>query len=88
MRHFLPSLYTEAEPADIVMETANGTYIGKFDRSNYDNSKPAEQQPIWSIKLVATPNGSTIHTLYPDGIKNPIFVWDQKESYQYKFALS
>lgn len=87
MKHFLPSLFTEAEPADIIIETSDGTYIGRFDRGRYDNSIPAEQQPIWSIRLVATPNDYTIKTLYPDGIKHPNFIWDQKESYNYKFAL-
>ena len=86
MRH-LPSLYTEAEPADIVMETDNGTYIGKYNRAKFNPELPAEEQPIWSIRLVATPNENTFMTLYPNGIKLPVHVWNKKDTYNYKFAL-
>lgn len=86
-QHFLPSLFTESEPADIVMETTRGTYIGKFDRAKIDRSLPAEQQPIWSIRLVETLNDTTIRTLYPSGMKQAMFVWDDKDSYNYQYAL-
>ena len=67
--HFLPTLFTDAEPADIINSTDAGTYIGKYDRGKFDPSKPAEEQPIWSIRFIATPSEAITQTLYPEGSK-------------------
>lgn len=87
MKNFIPSLYTESEPADIVVETEQGTYIGKYDRAKFNPGMPAEEQAIWSIRFVSKPSENTIMTLYPDGVKRFVFVWNKKETYNYKFAL-
>lgn len=86
MYHY-PALYTEANPADIIVSTENGTYIGKFDRSKYNPEEDAEAQPIWSIRFIATPDESTTKTLYPEGSKLHTYVWNDREEYNYKYAL-
>lgn len=85
--HFLPALFTEAEPADIVVETDDSTYIGRYDRSQFDASRPAEEQAIWSIRLIDNSTNGTIKTLYPNGLKTSVFVWNNRESYTYIYAL-
>ena len=121
--HFLPTLFTDAEPADIIDSTDAGTYIGqychdmqfgqncydmqfgqdcgdmqfgqgcdsmqfgKYDRGKFDPSKPAEEQPIWSIRFIATPSEAITQTLYPEGSKQSKYIWDERNSYHYKYAL-
>lgn len=85
--NYLPAIYTEAEPADIVLSTEEGTYIGKFDRTKYDPTQDAEGQAIWSIRFIETLNENTVKTLYPDGIKQSVYVWNNREEYNYKYAL-
>jgi hypothetical protein len=85
--HFLPTLFTDAEPADIIESTDAGTYIGKYDRAKFDPSQPAEGQPIWSIRFIATPSDTITQTLYPEGSKQPKYIWDERNLYHYKFAL-
>lgn len=85
--NFLPAIYTEAEPADIILTTDEGTYIGRFDRSKYDPAQDAEVQAIWSIRLIKTPDENTVKTLYPDGMKQSVYVWNNREEYNYKYAL-
>ncbi len=86
MNH-LPALYIEAEPADIIEQLPEGTFIGRYDRTKYDISKPAEDQPIWSIRFFSTPDETTTKTLYPDGRRIPLFVWSKRTEYEYKYAL-
>ena len=50
--HFLPTLFTDAEPADIINSTDAGTYIGRYDRAKFDPSRPPEEQGIWSNKII------------------------------------
>ncbi len=85
--NFLPAIYTESEPADIVVSAAEGTYIGRFDRSKYDSTQDAEEQAIWSIRLIASPDENTVKTLYPNGIKAYMHVWNDREDYNYQYSL-
>ena len=87
MNHFIPSLYLEADPADIIVATSAGTYIGKFDRSQFNPALPAEGQKIWSIRFIEATDESTTKTLYPNGVQLFAFVWDDREDYTYKYAF-
>lgn len=87
MKHFIPSLFIEADPPDITVSTDDGTYIGRYDRNKLDPEHEAEGQAIWNIRFVATPNATTTKTLYPNGSQLSTFVWDERESYSYKYAL-
>lgn len=88
MEHFIPDIYAGAVPPDIVVATEEGTYVGKYDRGRFDPETPAEEQPIWSIILYDTSQEGTTKTLYPGGSKRAVFVWDEREEYNYKYALS
>lgn len=85
--NFLPALFTEAEPADIIISNSTGTYIGRYDRSKFNSELTAEEQPIWSIRFISTPDENTTQTLYPDGSRLFAFVWNNREDYNYKYSL-
>ena len=86
MTHY-SDLYTEAITADIIHTTSEGTYLGKYDRQKCNPDSEPEQQPIWTIRLMATPDQNTVKTLYPNGSKQYAFVWNNKENYNYKYAF-
>ncbi len=85
------AIYDKAVPADIILETEQGTYLGTFDRSKVDRRQPIEEQPIWSIRFLrVTPeagDGTRTDNLYPEGSKEQCFVFAQYSSYTYNYAL-
>lgn len=89
MTHF-PALYVEAEKPDIIAESASGTYLGWFDRKEYNRATPPEEQPIWRIRrLVQTEaNGvTTTQLLYPNGRDEYSQVWNNRESLTYNYRM-
>jgi len=85
---YLPAIYDDAEKPDIVAESASGTYLGWFDRKEFDRSLPPEGQPIWRIRRITTDtvNGDDITKIqYPNGRDEYSAVWDDRESLTYKY---
>lgn len=85
---YFPALYTEAEQPDIVAVSNAGTFLGWFDRKEYDRSTPPEAQPIWRIRQVSQTeeNGcTTTKILYPNGRDEYSQVWDDRESLTYNY---
>ncbi len=92
MLNHYPDYITEAIQADIISETANGTYLGWFDRTHLDRSEGAaaiEAQPIWRIRFIeqtTTDGKSQVRTLYPYGNKSYEHVWNDRLSLNYQYA--
>lgn len=89
MTHF-PALYVEAEKPDIIEETASGTYLGWFDRKEFDRSSSPETQPIWRIRYIAQADANGVSTtkiLYPNGRDEYSQVWNDRESLTYNFRM-
>lgn len=93
MINHYPHYITEAVPADIVIETITGTFVGRFDRKRLDRSTaalPVEQQPIWSIRFIETTTDNSknaiTRTLYPDGNTDYDYKWTDRELLTYQYA--
>lgn len=86
---FYPEYITENVPADLVIETPTGVYVGWYDRKNLQRGQDApspEEQPVWKIKYCEiTQNGDNTftRTLYPDGITDYCHVMENYNKYEY-----
>lgn len=93
MINHYPDYITEAVPADIVIETIRGTYVGRFDRKQLNRKAvalPIEEQPIWQIRFIETTTdkekNTITRTFYPSGSKDYAFSWSDREKLSYEYA--
>lgn len=88
---FYPEYITECVPADLIIETTDGVYVGWYDRKNLQrgqDSPTPEEQPIWKIKFVEIKkdgDNTITRTLYPDGIADYCYAMANYNEYEYRY---